>query len=299
MITKIKSSFLVLLAAMLAMVACDKKEYSFGELKAPSNLTISTSIIGSDATNPNGNGTGKVFINTSATDKISYKINFGDGNISIVYSDTLTYKYTNPGVNEYTITINAIGTGGIVSTISKKVKVFVAFKIPTNILEALTNNASKTWITDNETPGHFGVGPADGFGSTWYAATPNQRDPEAYNDEITFSKDDLNNIYMNVDNKGLSFLIGAATSFYGFSGGDGNFAVNTGGKKKLAFMGATSASTSAVSTRIQFTVPGNGIINFGTGGVTYEILEISATQLFIRNIGADGNAWYQKLKVKP
>ena len=63
-------------------------------------------------------------------------------------------------------------------------------------------------------------------------------------------------------------------------------------------MDAASTSTSAVSLRIQFEVPGNGIINFGTGGTTYEILSISATNMNIRNIGADGNAWYQKLKVK-
>jgi hypothetical protein len=66
----------------------------------------------------------------------------------------------------------------------------------------------------------------------------------------------------------------------------------------LAFMDATSGSTAAVSTRIQFTVPGNGIINFGTGGTTYEILSASGTSLHLRNIGTDGNSWYQKLKVK-
>ncbi|MEY2639701.1 MAG: hypothetical protein RIR90_1183, partial [Bacteroidota bacterium] len=86
--------------------------------------------------------------------------------------------------------------------------------------------------------------------------------------------------------------------FYGFSGGDGCYAINTGGTKQLAFSNATSASTPAVSTRIQFTVPGNGIINFGTGGTTYEILSATATTIHLRNIGSDGNAWYQKLKVK-
>ena len=60
-----------------------------------------------------------------------------------------------------------------------------------------------------------------------------------------------------------------------------------------------SASTPAVSTRIQFTVPGNGIVNFGTGGNTYEILAASATNIHLRNIGIDGKAWYQNLKVKP
>jgi hypothetical protein len=151
---------------------------------------------------------------------------------------------------------------------------------------------------DKDAPGHFGVGPADGFTPSYYAAAPNTRDPCAYDDEITFSKDALNNIFMSVDNKGQSFFIGAATAFYGFSGGDNCYSINTAGVKKLAFMNATSASTSAISTRIQFVVPGNGLINFGTGGNTYEILSISESTVYLRNIGIDGNSWYQKLKVK-
>jgi hypothetical protein len=38
------------------------------------------------------------------------------------------------------------------------------------------------------------------------------------------------------------------------------------------------------------------MLNFGTGGKVYEILSITATQLHVRSIGADGNAWYMKLK---
>jgi hypothetical protein len=104
---------------------------------------------------------------------------------------------------------------------------------------------------------------------------------------------------MNVNNKGTSFSIGAATGFYGFSGADNCYPINTGGTKQLAFMAATSGSTPAVSTQIQFMVPGNGIINFGTGGTVYEILSITSTSMHLRNIGADGNSWYQKLKPKP
>jgi hypothetical protein len=103
---------------------------------------------------------------------------------------------------------------------------------------------------------------------------------------------------MTINNKGQSFSIGAASAFYGFSGGDACFNIVTTGTKKLAFMDATSASTPSISTRIQFMVPGNGIINFGTGGTTYEILSASATEIHLRNIGADGNSWYQKLKAK-
>lgn len=68
--------------------------------------------------------------------------------------------------------------------------------------------------------------------------------------------------------------------------------------KNLTFGDATSASTSANSTRIQFTVPDKGLVCIGLGSRTYEILSLTATQMHLRTIGADGLAWYQKFKVK-
>ena len=298
MTTKIKSLLIVFVAMALVFTACKKTEYSFGDLKSPANITLTTAIAGVDATNPNGNGSGTVVITSTADNALTYNIDFGDGKTQVVPSGAITYKYTNPGTSDYTITVNVVGKGGVISTITKKIKVFVAFEIPVAILQGLTNGAAQIWITDKNAAGHFGVGPTDQFAPIWYAATPNSREACAYDDEITFSKDANNNVFMLVNNKGENFSIGAATSFYGFSGGDGCYAINTGGNKKLAFMNATSASTGANSTRIQFTVPGNGIINFGTGGTMYEIISITSTTINLRNIGADGNAWYQKLKVK-
>jgi hypothetical protein len=217
----------------------------------------------------------------------------------VVPSGVVTYKYTNPGTSDYTITVNAIGTGGAVSTISKRIRVFVAFVIPAPIVAALTNGSSRIWVTDKGAQDHFGVGASDFFFPNYYGATPDSREACAYDDEITFSKDALDRISMTIDNKGQSFSIAASSTFYGFGGPDGCYAINTGGTRQLAFSGATSGSTPANSTQIQFRVPGNGIINFGTGGVTYEILSYTSTTMFLRNIGADGNSWYQKLKVKP
>ncbi|MFM7672415.1 MAG: PKD domain-containing protein [Bacteroidota bacterium] len=279
--------------------ACKKQSYSFGELKAPTNLALTATVVGVDANNPNGNGTGNVAIAVTSSGALTYNIDFGDGITRVVPSGTLTYKYANPGTNDYTITVNAVGTGGSISTISKRIRVFVAFQIPAPILSALTGATSKIWVTDRTAPGHFGVGPNDAFSPIWYSAGPDTREPCAYDDEITFSKNAINQVFMNVDNKGASFSIGASSAFYGFSGGDNCFPINTGGNKQLIFQDATSTSTPAQSTRIQFTVPGNGIINFGTGGKVYEILEVTATTMHLRNIGIDGNSWYQKLKVKP
>ena len=296
MITNKKLPLLALLFTMLVFSACKKAEYNIGNIVAPSNLVLTAAVVGTDAANPFGNGTGKVNIVTKADNAITYKIDFGDGNAAqMVPSGVITYKFGTPGTAEYNITINAIGTAGSTSTITKKVKVFVNFTIPANILSNLTGGSSKVWQTDHDAPGHFGVGPNNEFSPIWYAASPNSREACAYDDDITFSKDANDNVSMSIDNKGASFSIGAATSFYGFAGGDGCYSINTGGVRRLTFMDATTASTPAQSTRIQFTVPGNGIINFGTGGTSYEILSISATQIHLRNIGADGNSWYQKL----
>ncbi len=298
MIKHIKSSILIFLTILTGFSSCQKEKYTFGDIKTPSGLSLTTVIAGVDAANPNGNGTGLVAITAAASNILSYNIDFGDGKgVQSVPTGIINYKFTSPGTNDYTITVNAVGTGGATSTISKKIKVFVAFEIPPAILTALTNGASRVWVTDKDAVGHFGVGPNDQFAPIWYAASPNSREACAYDDEITFSKDAANRVFMAVDNKGQSFSIGAAASFYGFSGGDNCYNI-TGGSKQLIFMDATSASTAANSTRIQFTVPGNGIINFGTGGTTYEILSITATTMNLRNIGADGNSWYQKLKVK-
>lgn len=294
----IKSFVLILCASAMSFSACKQAEYAFGDIVAPSNLTVTAEVQGVDANNPNGNGSGNVVISTLADKALTYKVDFGDGTTQMVPSGKITYKYSLPGTKDYTITVSAVGTGGAASTLSKKVKVFVAFEIPTNILTALTNNASKVWVTDKDATGHVGVGPVDAFSPIWYAADPNTRPACLYDDEITFTKDANNNVAMTVDNKGQSSLIGAATAYYGLAGGDGCYDVSTTGAKTLVFSGATSASTPANSTRVQFTVPGNGIVNFATGSNTYEILALTENRMTLRTIGADGNAWFTTLKTK-
>ena len=294
---KLYTACILFLGTVLS--SCKKTEYNFGEINAPKNLVLNTTVLGADASNPNGDGSGEVEIKVTAEHALSYRIDFGDGNVEMVQSGEIVHSYATPGVNEFTITVNAIGAGGVTSTISKSVSVFVAFVIPADILTNLTQGSSVVWITDHDAPGHFGVGPIDAFGPIWYSAPPNTREACAYDDEITFSKDASDKVYMSVDNKGSSMSIGAATAFYGFSGPDGCYAIDASGNKLLEFSSANTGSTSSNSTQVQFKVPGNGIVNFGTGGVTYEILEISETGMTLRNIGADGNSWYQKLKVKP
>jgi len=300
MIHKFIKHSLVAMSLVIGISSCEKTEYSFGNITSPSNLTLTAVVAGADAANPSGNGSGAVTITATASNVLNYKVDFGDGKVQMLPSGTIQYKYTIPGVNEFTISVNAVGTAGVVSTISKKIKVFVAFEIPAAILQNLTGGASKKWMCDKDADGHFGVGPNDGFDPIWYAAGPNSRAADGfYDDEITFGKDANNQITMDVDNKGNTFVLGAAVGFYGLTGAEGQFPIMSKGVKKLSFMNATSASTPANSTRIEFSVPGNGLVCIGMGSTNYEILSLTATTMNLRTIGKDGLAWYQKLKVKP
>ena len=300
MIKNINAIAIILIATLIGFGSCKKETYSFGALKTPEGLTLAPTILGVDATNPNGDGSGRVNFTAAASPALLFKIDYGDTKTDTSYSGNFVHKYSTPvkGTYDYTVTVNAIGTGGSTSTLSKKISVFTDHQIPAAIVAALTNGASKVWITDKNATGHFGVGPNYSFYPDWYAASPNSREACAYDDEITFSTDASGRIYINVDNKGASFMIGAATAFYGLSGGDNCNSITTIGIKTLGFAAATSGSTAANSTGEQFTVPGNGIINFATGSKTYEIISISSSNMFLRNIGADGNAWYQKLIAK-
>lgn len=286
-----------LLISIAFLSNCKKEDYDIGDIKTPANMDITANIAGLSATSPYGDSTGVVNFIVTADNALTYHFDFGDGSrIENVASGTVTHKYARVGTFPYTINVTAYGTGGTPSTLSKTITVSYKYELSAEIISFLTNDASKIWITDKAAAGHFGVGPNSSFGPDWYAAAPNTRELCAYDDQVSFTKAGVNNLTINVNNSGQTFMIGAATGFYGASGGDACNNLNTGGAKQLSFSEASSASTPAVSTRVQFTVPGNGIVNFGTGGTAYEIISISANSLFLRNIGADGNAWYQKLK---
>lgn len=294
--TIVKSFSLFAIGCLTLLSACKKEEYSFGELKNPSGLALTTTLQGAATATPNGDGSGNVSITLAASNVINFKVDFGDGQTQIVSPGTLVHQYANPGTFEYTITVTANGKGGAVSNLSKKITVLRLFNIPTAIMTGLTGGTSKIWIADKDAWGHIGVGPATSFYPEWYGAAANSRTAAEYDDELTFSKTGANSISLVLDNKGNTFIIPDYAGYYSLAGGMNT--LNTTGTKALAFTDATSNTTSANSTRIKFTVPGHGLLSWGVGTSTYEIMEITATTLFVRSIGADGNAWYQKFKVK-
>ena len=294
--TIVKSFSLFAIVCLTLLGACQKEEYSFGELKNPSELALTTELHGAAPAKPTGDGSGNVSITLAASNVINFKVDFGDGQVKMLSPGTHVHKYALPGTFDYVITVTANGTGGNVSTLTKKITVLTLFDIPANIMTNLTGGTSKIWIADKDAPAHFGLGPGSSFSPDWYFAGPNTRTAPEYNDELTFTKSGANAISFTLDNKGDTFIVKEYSGFYSLPEGMNTF--DASGTKTLAFSDATSASDSENSTRIQFIVPGHGLLSWGVGANTYEILSISSSNMFVRSIGADGNAWYQKFKVK-
>src|SRR6476620_5546597 len=64
------------MALIVVIGSCKKKEYSMGDLTAPSDVVINTTIVGVDATHPNGDGSGDVQISITGKNALSYKIDY-------------------------------------------------------------------------------------------------------------------------------------------------------------------------------------------------------------------------------
>ncbi len=295
--TATKTVFFIFLTSLLSITSCKKSELE--EVVVPTNLNVTTAIVGTGESTPNGDGSGRVSISVSATNAESYEVDFGDGNVYTIPSGSASYRYYTVGVNDYTIKVSAIGAGGGVAKATKSVKVLVSNKLPLDLVTKLTNNSAKVWVIDKDAVGHVGFGLATEFTPSLYQAAANTLSDCVYDDEVTFVQDGNNNIALTLDNKGNSAIIGKAASLYGLSGGDDCYGLklNTDNVQSLAF--APASSNAPNSTKIQFTLSGNGLISIGTGAKTYEILSVTANSLVLRNIGVDGQAWYMKFKPKP
>ena len=92
---------------LLFLVGCEidsfaeDDEYSFGDITAPTNVQISAAIVGKDADNPNGDGSGEVNFSGSADNAITYKYVYDgveilspDGNVKMTFSKLGLNTYT-------------------------------------------------------------------------------------------------------------------------------------------------------------------------------------------------------------
>ena len=300
----------------LTFISCNEEEYSLGELSAPSNIVINTEVVGVDAAHPNGDGSGNVKIAVTGDNVLSYKIDY-DANtpLDLVYLPTgiATKKYTSVGVNTYRITVVAYGKGGSSTNVTKDVTVRSDFTVAPEIVTALTNDASKTWVVDKSVAGHIGVGPWNvaSIRPEWWAGGVNEKAASAncfYTATFTFAKVAASGTYsLQVATPDGAFTkTGSLTTLPGIPGsGDEGCYNYGGGTSAFSFVPASSGAPAVItnadnSTSTQTSILLSGVDTFiGYGAVQkeYEILVITPTYLYVRVQGTEtGNAWYLKLK---
>lgn len=298
-------------ALMLLFIvsSCTKENYSLGDLNAPSNLVITTEVVGQDASHPDGDGSGDVKITLDAKNALAYKIDYdaSDGiSFDNAASNKITKKYTKVGVNNYRITVVAFGKGGSSSTITKDISVRSDFTPDPAIVEHLTGGSSRTWGVDKSLQGHLGVGPwgATSVTPSWWSASVNEKVGCCncfYTATFKFNK------------TGSGFTIDVATPDGAFtktgslagglpgipSSGDEACYSYSGGSSSFSFVPAGSGvAASTPSTQTSILLSGNNtFIGYGAVLKEYEILELTDTYMYLRVQGTEtGNAWYLKLK---
>ena len=77
-----------------------------------SNLVLNVTIVGSDATNPNGDGSGKISCTATADNAVRYAYSFGGGDLLESTDGTIDYTFFEQGTNTYSVLVIAYSSSG-------------------------------------------------------------------------------------------------------------------------------------------------------------------------------------------
>lgn len=307
----IVKTLIVASALIMVLSACKKQEYSLGDLTAPTNIVITTEVVGQDANHPDGDGSGNVNITVTADNGIACKIGYDAASPGSytpgIFGTKFTKKFTKNGVNTYKIGVIISGKGGTTSIATKDVTVRSDFNPDPAIVANLTGSGSKTWVVDKSVAGHFGVGPYVKSSVTpeWWSAAVNEKVACCncfYTATFTFIKNAASGTF----SLAVASPDGAFTKTGALSGGlpgipaagdEGCYAY-AGGTSDFSFAPASSEIDAETSTQTSITLIGNSTyIGYGALQKEYEIFEITPDYMYLRVQGTEtGNAWYLKLK---
>ena len=108
----------------IIITGCSSSSPSEVQSQKPSNLVVNVEVVGSDASNPNGDGSGKIKLDFSATNATSYKINFGNGDTMETAATSVSYTYTGSGTSTYSIYVSAYNADKFVS-VTRSVTIYI------------------------------------------------------------------------------------------------------------------------------------------------------------------------------
>ncbi|WP_439131307.1 glycoside hydrolase family 16 protein [Polaribacter sp.] len=312
---KIKNSYIVLFSVILALVGCQENDYQFGEIVTPSNITITADIVGADANNPYGDGSGTVNFTVNASNASSYVFYF-DGVAEKSPSGELTKRFSKVGVNTYSVVVKANGTGGVSSTALTEVEVFSSFSDvdAENFLSGANVGDSKKWYWQANVDVHVGLGPvSDDYGNGEFAYEAWWNGIKAwdaekscmYDNEFVFTRT-ANGLTFE-QTVGPAFVPGTYAGYLGVGGDqchDESVATNMFGVKNVSLSPSVSKAATEGSYNNEpyrgtsFTISEGGFMGWFVGASTYDIISISNTELIVRIIedtaSGSGAAWYHK-----
>lgn len=281
-------------AIVLLLIGCQDEDQVFGDIIAPSNIQITADIVGADATNPNGDGSGTVNFTATADNATSFVFIYNN-NETVAPSGRHTYNFAVLGLNTYTVTVRATGAAGTTSTETIQVDVLSTYSPPADLLQKLHGATSRSWRIKSEAAGHFGLGPVGGtIPAEWFSAAPDGKAGVGmYDDRYVFHADgtfehivDNTNDASGTDTSGTVFGRDGLIDELGGTGGT----VNGADIENLPFMDYSAnwfiTAPSGVET---INLTGLAFVGYYTGGNhTYEIFDRSATnELLLRT--TDGN----------
>lgn len=283
----IKASAYLGIGLMLTVIASCKKNEATGELgNAPSPSEIQFTATPT-AANPN-------IVNfKSSYNGINAHWDFGNGT-------TATGKEAQgsfPLANTYTVKLTVTAAGGYSVSTTKTITIantntsMLSDPEYTLLSGGLTNPAGKTWVIDQTQAGHLGVGPIGAQTPDWYQAGPNEKAGTGfYDDEMTFkmSATGLSYVY---DNKGTTFANASNAPGIGGPTGSNDPTVNYTPPTNWGWALSASGTTKFIN------ISNNGFIAYYLGVSQYQILSISADEMWLRCLDKAnaGNAWYLKL----
>ncbi|WP_224485130.1 glycoside hydrolase family 16 protein [Robertkochia aurantiaca] len=174
----------------IILVSCEEDLAELDPIITPSNLEVAVDIVGADADNPYGDGSGSVHFTASADDALGYQFIF-NGETRAVPSGETTFNFSNTGLFTYNVSVVAVGTGGISTSKNVGVEVLVTYQPPADLLQMLVGDGSRTWRIKSEASGHFGLGPVGGnIPTEWYGAGPEEKTGVGmYDDRYIFNAD--------------------------------------------------------------------------------------------------------------
>lgn len=305
---KIKFIIGVFLFSILLFSSCQDDEGLVGDIIAPTNVAMTYEIVGADASNPNGDGTGVVHFTTTSDNVTAYRYDFGDkSDVVAAPSGDITHTFSTTGVNTYSVTVMASGVGGITSTSTINIDVFSSFE-DQEAKDFLTGGtgSSKTWYWAADKPGNIGLGPNDTQSggehtySQWFTSDAWHSDKLCmYDSEFVFTQSIDGDITLE-QLEDIAYTPGDYAASIGVAGDSchgTDVAPTLDGVKNVSFGPATSNATIVGEYRgTTITFSDGGFMSWYVGVSTVEIIEITDSTLFVRMTDASSPAlaWYCK-----